>query len=477
MSDTPPDRRVYCNRTLNFRSLRAVGYDMDYTLVHYDPDAWEGAAFAHAVGLLADRGWPTETLRFDPQRYVQGLTIDLHLGNLVKPSRFGYIIKAAHGTAQLSFDELRRAYSGTFVDLAEGRWVFLNTMFSLSEASLYAQLVDLLDQGRLPGPLGYDDVHAMVREVLAESHTQGALKAQIIADPGRFVDLDPGLGMTLADQKAAGKSLVLVTNAEWPYVQAMMAWTVDSQLPGDLGWRDLFDLIVVEARKPSFFSGRHACYRLVDPERNLLEPHRGLMVRGEVYVGGDAALVEASLGLSGAEVLYVGDHIVGDVQASKATLRWRTCLILRELEDEIDAQQGFAARERELTVLMADKVEIETRVARLRLERLGAKSATAATSAETRRRVDAELNLALAASARLDETIAPLAQEAGALGNPTWGLLLRAGNDKSLFANLLERSADVYTSRVSNLGLQTPYAYLRAARPSLPHDANLDHMG
>ena len=470
MTATPPDRRVYSNRTLNFRSLRAVGYDMDYTLVHYYPDVWEGAAFAHAVGLLEGRGWPTDTLRFDHQQYVQGLIIDLQLGNLVKPSRFGYVIKAAHGTRQLSFDELRRAYSGTFVDLTEGRWVLLNTMFSLSEASLYAQLVDQLDAGRLLGPLGYDDVHTMVREVLEESHTQGVLKAQIIADPGRFVDLDPGLGTTLADQKAAGKSLVLVTNAEWPYVQAMMAWTVDSQLPGDMGWRDLFDLIVVEARKPSFFSGRHACYRLVDPERNLLEPHRGLMQRGEVYVGGHAALVEASLGLSGAEVLYVGDHIVGDVQASKATLRWRTCLILRELEDEIGGQQGFAPRERELSALMADKSEVEQRVAQLRLERLHARAAAATLGDATRRRVDGELNAALAASARLDETIAPLAQEAGALGNPTWGLLLRAGNDKSLFANLLERSADVYTSRVSNLGLETPYAYLRAARPNLPHD-------
>ncbi len=30
----PRSRRVYCNRTLNLRSIRAIGYDMDYTLVH-----------------------------------------------------------------------------------------------------------------------------------------------------------------------------------------------------------------------------------------------------------------------------------------------------------------------------------------------------------------------------------------------------------------------------------------------------------
>ena len=56
------------------------------------------------------------------------------------------------------------------------------------------------------------------------------------------------------------------------------------------------------------------------------------------------------------------------------------------------------------------------------------------------------------------------------MGNPTWGPLMRAGHDKSLFARQVERYADVYTSRVSNFLAQTPFAYLRAARGSLPHD-------
>ena len=48
---------------------------------------------------------------------------------------------------------------------------------------------------------------------------------------------------------------------------------------------------------------------------------------------------------------------------------------------------------------------------------------------------------------------------------------MRAGNDKSLFARQVERYADVYTSRASNLRHPTPFGYLRAARGSLPHDA------
>ena len=52
--------------------------------------------------------------------------------------------------------------------------------------------------------------------------------------------------------------------------------------------------------------------------------------------------MEEYLRLSGDEILYVGDHVYADVRMSKSLLRWRTALILRELEDEITALEGFA---------------------------------------------------------------------------------------------------------------------------------------
>ena len=50
-------------------------------------------------------------------------------------------------------------------------------------------------------------------------------------------------------------------------------------------------------------------------------------------LGGNAAQVERALGLSGDQILYVGDHLFADVHVSKALLRWRTALILREDDD------------------------------------------------------------------------------------------------------------------------------------------------
>jgi hypothetical protein len=104
---------------------------------------------------------------------------------------------------------------------------------------------------------------------------------------------------------------------------------------------------------------------------------------------------------------------------------------------------------------------------RLELQRRAARYGSAPRPiGEVRRRMSA-----LRARIReLDERIGPLSRQASELMNPTWGPLMRAGNDKSHFARQLERYADVYTSRVSNLLLQTPFAYLRSPRGSLPHD-------
>ena len=47
MSAVPPDRGIFVNRTINLRSIKAIGYGMDYTMVHYHVDESETRAFAH----------------------------------------------------------------------------------------------------------------------------------------------------------------------------------------------------------------------------------------------------------------------------------------------------------------------------------------------------------------------------------------------------------------------------------------------
>ncbi|HJL15795.1 MAG TPA: HAD-IG family 5'-nucleotidase [Sandaracinaceae bacterium LLY-WYZ-13_1] len=463
------ERRIFCNRTLNLRSIRAVGFDMDYTLIHYDAEEWERHAYEDLRARLAGRGWQVQDLEFDPKMVALGLILDLEHGNVVKANRFGYIKRAAHGTRPLPYPEQRKLYARDLVDLKEPRWVFLNTLFSLSEACMYCQMVDRLDEGALEGVMGYADLYKVVRSSLDEAHMEGQLKAAIMDDPERFVLLDPQMPLALMDLQAAGKKLLLITNSEWSYTQAMMSYAFDRFLPGDTTWRDLFDIKIVSARKPAFFEHPHPWFEVIDDEGRLL-PARGPQPGG-TYLGGNAASVEEWLGLSGEEILYVGDHIFSDVRVSRSMLRWRTALVLRDLEAELDALEAFKPQQIELTRMMADKERLEHRFSRLRLalqrRELGY-GPQPETDAEALKRQMSELREELTA---LDARIAPLAKASGELVNPRWGPLMRTGNDKSHLARQIERYADVYLSRVSNfLGL-TPYVYLRSPRGSLPHDS------
>jgi HAD superfamily 5'-nucleotidase-like hydrolase len=489
----PAARRIFTSRTLNLRAIEAIGYDMDYTLVHYRVEEWERLAYHRVRELLAGDGWPVAHLEFDPKLVIRGLIIDTELGNIVKANRFGYVMRAFHGTRAMTFEEQRETYRHTPIDLGEARFVFLNTLFSLSETCFYAQLVDLLDRGELAGcmapstppggrtssgseggevsypALGYSDLYRQVCSRFDQTHIEGLLKEQISADPEPYVDLDPDAALTLLDQKHAGKRLMLISNSEWSYMQPVMAYAFDRYLPAGTSWRDLFELVIVAANKPVFFSGTQKLFAIDEPSGLLRPLPMGIPGPG-LYHGGDAGKVETYLQVSGAGILYVGDHIFADVRMSKSLLRWRTALILRELEQELEALEEFRRDEEILAELMAEKERLERSYCAIKLQLQRLRDQYGPQPAADEQALNDAADQLRASIEALDEQIAPIARHAATLLNPRWGLILRAGNDKSHLARQLERSADIYTSRIANFLYATPYAYLRSIRGSMPHD-------
>jgi 5'-nucleotidase len=248
---------------------------------------------------------------------------------------------------------------------------------------------------------------------------------------------------------------MLITNSEWSYTSAMMSYSFNRFLPSGMKWQDLFSVVIVDARKPLFFTGVHPIYEVIQ-ESGFLKPVTGKLTSGRIYSGGNAAVLEKSFGFSGDEMLYVGDHMFGDVHVSKNALRWRTALVLRELEDEIKANELFISQSVRLDDLMQQKETLESQLFQVRIQEQRSKVLS---QSEITRRLE-----------KLDEEITPLVIQSGALNNPHWGLLLRAGNDKSYLAYQLERYADLYTSRVSNFLETTPFSYFRSPKGILPHD-------
>ncbi len=154
------------------------------------------------------------------------------------------------------------------------------------------------------------------------------------ANLSRFVVRDPELGPALHKLRSGGKRLFLLTNSLWDYTDAVMRHVLDGVLPEYPSWRNYFDVVISAAAKPGFFSGS-------DPFVEL--DSRGAPVTGEVhaferaraYAGGNRGDFERIVGCGGDRVLYVGDHIYGDIVRSKKSSQWRTCLVVEDLEREI----------------------------------------------------------------------------------------------------------------------------------------------
>ncbi|KAL2459790.1 HAD-superfamily hydrolase [Forsythia ovata] len=471
-------RGIFCTRTLNLRSISAIGYDMDYTLMHYNVMAWEGRAYDYCMDNLRNMGFPVDGLAFDPELVIRGLVIDKEKGNLVKADRFGYIKRAMHGTRMLSTREVSEMYGRELVDLRkENRWEFLNTLFSVSEAVAYMQMVDRLDDGAIAadlGPLEYKGLYKAVGKALFRAHVEGQLKSEIMSKPELFVEPDPELPLALLDQKEAGKRLLLITNSDYHYTDKMMQHSFNRFLPNNMIWRDLFDMVIVSARKPEFFQMSHPMYEVVTGEglmRPCFKAHAG-----GLYSGGSAQMVENSLGIHGDEILYVGDHIYTDVSQSKVHLRWRTALICRELEQEYSAlihNQGHRAK---LVELINQKEVVGDLFNQLRLAlQRRTKGRPAQTLAATRmddEELTESIQKLLIVMQRLDQKIAPMLEADGEHFNKRWGFLSRAGLwDKSHLMRQIEKYADIYTSRVSNFLHYTPFMYFHAQEQSLAHDS------
>jgi 5'-nucleotidase len=466
------ERNIFTNRTLNMRSIRTLGYDMDYTLIHYHVKHLEKMAYEHLKKKLLKLGWPVENLYYDPEMVIRGLVIDKKLGNIVKPNRFGYIKRAYHGTRLLTLKDMRKIYSRTIVNIRESRWVLLTTLFDLSVGCLYAQLVEKMDCRELPEMLGYAGLQEQVSRNLDFAYAKGLLKDEILKDPESYVVEDVETHLALLDQKHAGKNLVLITDSDWEYVKAIMAYAFDRHLSDGLNWKNLFDMVIVSAGKPNFFLQKQPAFEVVN-EQGLLKPVVESLKKGGIYVGGHAGMVEEAFGLDGREIMYVGDHIEADVHASKSILRWRTALVLPELEEELACLSEVRASQTSLLEMMREKVKLEKDMLQIKLyvqrAELGYGPQSDMPVTTLYQKIE-ELSKKISA---LDKRIGPLASKMWKIFNPRWGLLTRAGWDKSYFSRLLEGYADVYTSRVSNFLYRTPFAYLRSTRSSLPHDAGI----
>ncbi|TSM12504.1 Cytosolic purine 5'-nucleotidase [Bagarius yarrelli] len=211
-------------------------------------------------------------------------------------------------------------------------------------------------------------------------------------------------------------------------------------------WRMFFDLVVVDTRKPLFFAGG-TVLRQVDTNTGKLKigTYTGHLQYDTVYSGGSSDIICDLLDVRGKEILYIGDHIFGDILKSKKRQGWKTFLVVPELTKELQVwtdKQGMFEELRQLDIYLAE--------------------------------LHKDSDLGNGSDVNLIQSKVKMVTYGMELCYGKMGSLLRSGSTKTLFASQLLRYADLYSASCLNL-LHYPLSYLfRAPFILMPHESAVD---
>ncbi len=459
--EIPCQNKIFVNRTLNMNTIKLIGFDMDYTIVTYNVPAFEAKAYEILKEkLIKEYNYPEEIRNFEFNKdfIIRGLVIDTESGDFLKVNRYGFVRIASHGSKFYSFEDQKEKFGPYSIDLTDSRYYIVHTLFSQAEGWMYAQLVDYYDERN--SKVNYRKLFTEVRKCLNDAHQEEELKGDVVSNPSKYLIQDKRIVDALLKFKRFGKKLALITNSDYEYSRKVMEYCFGPYL--DKPWQKLFDLVIVSANKPDYFTARNR-YLKVDPKTGLLSNFYGSIEWNGIYQGGNASILEKHLNLNPSEILYLGDHILGDVVTLKETIGWRTGLVVKELAEEVPVLEETRAIHQKIAEKMAEKEELEDISLEFR-EKIFLKQQD---RSETGKKKYEEVKERLI---KLDDEIRDLIFASQKGFNTYWGEVMRAGNEISRFATLVERYACIYMSGIANLYYYSPFKYYRSQRRYLAHD-------
>lgn len=451
---------VYVNRILNMKKIKYIGLDMDHTLIRYQTKNFEALVYKYIIkDLINNKNYPEilNNLKFNFENAIRGLIIDSKHGNILKVGRFGLIKQSHHGTQPINYQEQKQFYRSTYIDLSDPNYMVIDTSFSIALCVLYAQLVDIKDE--FPKDLPeYSEIAIDVLQSVDKAHADGSLKYAISQKLDRYVIRDSKVVKDIQRYILHGKKFFILTNSDFQYTNLLLTYAINPFLPKGGNWSDLFEFVITLANKPRFFYDNFRFLK-IDPDTftmtNYLEP-----IKPGIYQGGCAKRFTNDVDITGDEILYVGDHIYGDVVRIKKDCNWRTALVVEELGAEIKAQKLSQTTENQIIDNMKKKIKLETEYIKLR-----SKSIEQHTN-----KYNGKLSTLQNKIITVDKTLGELITEQKKYFNIYWERIFRAGIEETFFASQIERFACVYMEKLSDLLDYSPLTYFRANRRLLAHD-------
>lgn len=454
--------RVYVNRTLNLKRIKYLGLDMDHTLIRYHSEEFE--KLSHTTmkeKLVRQRNYPEAVLQlpFTFDLAIRGLAVDRKMGNVLKLNRHSAIRASRHGLKSLDFKTQQKLYQSTYIDLGDPNYLAVDTTFSISLATLIIQIVDLKETN--PG-LQLPDFAVIaddVLQVLDESHRDGSLKSAVAKDLNKFIIKDARVVAGLEKFKRHSKKIFIVTNSDFFYSKMLLDYAINPFLKEHKSWMDLFEMVITSAQKPRFFHD-DLKYLKINPTDGSMTNQYDKLSAG-VYQGGCAKIFTKDLDLQGDEILYIGDHIYGDILRLKKDCGWRTAMVVEELSHEVETNALAEHINVEIETHMKKKEPLEDELTALMTERIEKKTGSVN---------DPHIEALQKQIAEIDGQISILIKKQQSMYNPNWGQLMRAGNEESYFAYQVDRYACVYMPTLADLLDLSPRTYFRAPRRPLSHE-------
>lgn len=457
-----PDKRIFVNRGLMLQKVKFLGFDMDYTIAVYKSPNFEALGFNLIKDKMVSMGYPEaiQDFYYDHTFPIRGLWFDTLYGNLLKIDSSGYILVCVHGFTFVKGKEVYDYYPNKFVQMDEKRFRIFNTLFELPFTYLLACLVDFFtnhpDYIRIKTgvkcadlTIAYRSIYQDVLSAVEYVHgSDGPLKRETVRNVSEYLVKDDRLPTLLDRLRNQGTKVFLATNSDYVYTNSVMTYLLNDSASGRV-WTSYFDYIVVDARKPLFFT-EGTILRQVDQETGALKigTHTGPIKTGQVYSGGSVSVFTELMGAYGKDILYVGDHIFGDILKSKKTKGWKTFLIVPEITQEL-------------------KVWTSKRSLFDKLDEYDAEIAEEYRNLDSSSKERPDISLY---KEKIKSVTHEMDMEYGVLGS-----LFRSGSRQTFFGGQVMRYADLYACSILNL-LYYPFSYVfRAPSMLMAHESTVSH--
>ncbi|KAJ1519137.1 hypothetical protein ONE63_011257 [Megalurothrips usitatus] len=441
---------VFACNELDLREVRVYGFDYDYTLACYKP-SMDFLLYNLGRDRLVDKLKYPEGIRdleYQPGFAVRGLHYDVSKGLLLKLDSFLQIQLGSvyRGLTPLSDEEVLKLYKSRTIPLAyvesgksgdvSSKMVQLADLFSVPEMSLLCNVLNYFQENQIDfhPEILFSDVKTSVQ------HSHPIMHRLVEANVSEYLELNPDIQKLFERLRENGKKLFLITNSPYNFVNSGMSLLVGKD------WPELFDVVIVQARKPRFFTDESRPIRMFDTKTSVHLWDRVVKLeRGKIYCEGTLKQLEAITGWQGKQVLYFGDHPYTDLADVTLEHGWRTGAIVHELSHEIKTLNNDEFKLncnwlQMLTMLIEDHQEIENNpMAKHVLDKW----------IEERDKLRISIKKVF---------------------NPQFGSVFRTFNNPTYFSRRMFRFADIYTAKITNLlHYSTDHAFY-PRRGVMPHE-------